>query len=149
MKIIVDTNIIFSALLNTNGTIGDLLMNSGKAFDFYSCDYMRHEIQNHWKKLQKISKLSAEELGDSYFQIASRIHFINESLIPGEIWQKAINFTKEVDLDDTAFVALTIYLKGSLWTGDKELYNGIKIKGFKRVFNTEELKLYRADHNYR
>ncbi|MDB5029468.1 PIN domain-containing protein [Mucilaginibacter sp.] len=88
MKIIVDTNIIFSAILNTNGSIGDLLMNSGKVLDFYSCDYMRHEIQNHWAKLKKISKLSEEELSNSYFQIASRIHFINESLIPGEIWQK-------------------------------------------------------------
>ena len=149
MKIIVDTNIIFSALLNTNGTIGDLLMNSGKAFDFYSCDYMRYEIQNHWKKLQKISKLSDKELSDSYFQITSRIHFINESLIPGEIWRKAKNYTKDVDIDDTDFVALTIHLKGSLWTGDKELYTGIKAAGFKRIFNTEELKAYRKERNYR
>jgi predicted nucleic acid-binding protein len=28
VKIIVDTNIIFSGLLNTNGSIGDLILNS-------------------------------------------------------------------------------------------------------------------------
>jgi predicted nucleic acid-binding protein len=33
MKIIVDANIVFSALLNSNGKIGDILINDGKHFD--------------------------------------------------------------------------------------------------------------------
>ena len=37
VKIIIDTNIIFSGLLNTDGTIGDLLLNSDGVFEFYSC----------------------------------------------------------------------------------------------------------------
>jgi len=41
MKVVVDTNIVFSAILNSNGKIGDLLLNSGKLIDFYSVDYMR------------------------------------------------------------------------------------------------------------
>lgn len=47
MKIVVDTNIIFSALLNSNGTIGDLIFNSDKTFELYSCSYMRYEILKH------------------------------------------------------------------------------------------------------
>src|SRR5437764_412892 len=61
-KIAVDTNIIFSTLLNSNGTIGDLIFNSDHVFEFYSCDYMRYEIRKHWSKLIKISKLSDEQL---------------------------------------------------------------------------------------
>ena len=57
VKIIIDTNIIFSGLLNSNGTIGDLLFNSVGIFEFYSCSYMRHEIEKHWNKLKRISKL--------------------------------------------------------------------------------------------
>ncbi len=53
MKIVVDTNIIFSALLNTNSTIGDLLFNSDKHFDFYSCSYMRYEIKKALGETQK------------------------------------------------------------------------------------------------
>jgi len=34
MKIVVDANIIFSGILNSNGKIGDLLINSGKFFSF-------------------------------------------------------------------------------------------------------------------
>ena len=43
-KIIVDTNIIFSCLLNSQGTIGDLFFNSQSVFEFYSNQYMRFEI---------------------------------------------------------------------------------------------------------
>ncbi len=53
MKKVVDTNIIFSSLLNSNSTIGELLFNSDKQFEFYSCSYMRYEIQKHWERLKK------------------------------------------------------------------------------------------------
>ena len=53
MKIVIDTNIIFSTLLNSNGTIGNIIFNSNKTFEFYSCSYMRFEIDKHWEKLKK------------------------------------------------------------------------------------------------
>ena len=65
-KIVVDTNIIFSCLLNTEGKIGDLLFNSNEVFDFFSNDYMRFEIHKHWSKLKKISKLSDSDLETAY-----------------------------------------------------------------------------------
>lgn len=34
VKIIVDANIVFSGILNSNGKIGDLLINSRKYFEF-------------------------------------------------------------------------------------------------------------------
>lgn len=108
---------------------------------------MRYEIQKHWKKLKSISKLSDEQLSDSRDRLFARIHFINESLIPAQTWSKAKNYTFDIDIDDTDFVALTIHLKGHLWTGDKELYNGLKEKGFTKIFNTEDLKLYRSQHS--
>ena len=125
MKVIVDTNIIFSGLLNTSGTIGDLIFNSENVFDFYSCNYMRFEIEKHWDKLKQISKLSDKELKESLFRLFTKIHFINEEQIIEKIWLKAENLTTNIYIDDTDFVALTDYLKGVLWTGDKELYNGL------------------------
>lgn len=53
MKNVVDTNIIFSALLNSNNTIGNIIFNSQKQFEFYSCNYMQYEIRKHWDKLKK------------------------------------------------------------------------------------------------
>lgn len=139
MKIIIDTNIVFSVLLNTNGKIGDLLFNSEGIFEFYSCSYMRYEIEYHWKKLKQISKLSDVQLKESQVKIFGKIIFINEELIPEKIWISSEIITNDIDIDDLDFIALTRHLKGYLWTGDKELYNGLKKKNFNRLFNTAEL----------
>jgi len=139
VKIIIDTNIIFSGLLNTNGTIGDLIFNSNNIFEFYSCSYMRKEIKKHWGKLKRISKLSDKELKDSQFQLFNKIHFISEELIPEKTWKNAEQLVQNIDLDDSDFIALTEYLKGKLWTGDKELYKGLKEKEYKRLLTTQEL----------
>lgn len=76
-KIIVDTNIIFSCLVNSHGTIGDLIFNSKDYFDFYSNQYMQFEIRKHWEKLKKISKLTNDELEIAYGKMLSRLTFIN------------------------------------------------------------------------
>ena len=147
MKIVVDTNIIFSALLNSNGTIGDILFNSDKHFEFYSCGYMHYEIQKHWEKLKEISKLSDEQLRVSYTKVLSKLKFINEEIIPVEIWLNSEEITKGIDIDDTDFVALTKFLKATLWTGDKVLYNGLKKLKFKKSLNTTELLALRIAKN--
>jgi predicted nucleic acid-binding protein len=44
MKIVIDTNIIFSALLNTDGIIGEYLLDPNSKFDFYSTEYVLNEL---------------------------------------------------------------------------------------------------------
>jgi predicted nucleic acid-binding protein len=100
---------------------------------------MRLEIEKHWDKLKKISKLTDKELQESLFRLFTKIHFINEEQILEKIWVKAETLAEDIDIDDTDFIALTYYLKGVLWTGDKDLYSGLKKKGFKKVISTQEL----------
>ena len=138
-KIIVDTNIIFSCLLNSQSNIGDLIFNSDEVFEFYSNDYMRLEIHKHWDKLKKISRLTDTELDTAFEKILTKLTFINEELIPSVIWQKAEQLVIDIDIDDLDFIALSKYIKGSLWTGDKELYTGLKQKRFRSVYNTNDL----------
>ncbi|MFN0083212.1 MAG: PIN domain-containing protein [Ferruginibacter sp.] len=144
MKIVVDTNIVFSTLLNSNSNIGDLIFNSDKQFEFYSCSYMRYEIKKHWERLKKISKLSDEQLQISYTQVLLKIKFINEEIIPVEIWLASEEITKEIDIDDIDFIALSKFLKASLWTGDKVLYNGLKKLSYRKLLNTKEMLALRA-----
>ena len=73
---------MFSALLNTRGMIGDLLLNSAPAFDFYSCQYLRHEIQRHWPKLLKLSCLSETDLRAAYERVLVTTRFVDEELAP-------------------------------------------------------------------
>lgn len=139
MKIIVDTNIVFSGILNSNNQIGKILINSNKHFEFYSCDFLKVEIQKHQEKLLKLTKLSREELNELEMLVTSNIKFLNEGLIPKRDFMEALDLLEGIDIKDTPFVALTNYLKGTLWTGDKVLLNGLKAKNFKNVIATSDL----------
>ena len=100
MKLIVDTNIVFSSILNTDSKIGDLLLNSDDQFEFYSVSYLKDEFENHKAKLSQISNLSLEEIDQIKTQIFAKIQFISEDLIPFEFWRKAVDYVREVDMDD-------------------------------------------------
>lgn len=86
-----------------------------------------------------IPKLTDLELETAYDKMLTKLIFINEELIPENIWQKAEIIVADIDIDDTDFVALTSYLKGGLCTGDKPLYEGLKAKRFRTVYNTAYL----------
>jgi predicted nucleic acid-binding protein len=139
VRIIIDTNIIFSALVNSNGKIGELIFNSKKTFEFYGCEFLKTEITHHWEKLRSASKLSDHELTIAKDKLYQQIFFINQQVLNQETLLKAEKIVKDIDPDDTFFVALTLSLNGGLWTGDKNLYKGLKEKKFKEIYNTHDL----------
>jgi predicted nucleic acid-binding protein len=71
--------------------------------------------------------------------VVKNIRFINVQLISKEAYKIAAGLTKDVDIDDTEFVALTEHLKGRLWSGDKELQKGLQKKGWSKFISTDEL----------
>mgnify|MGYP003448499642 CR=1 FL=1 len=89
MKIIVDTNIIFSAILNSNSRIGKILLNSKEHFQFFTCNYLKVEIQRHRNKLLKLTKLKEYEIKELEELVTQKITFIDVRLIPQKIfWPK-------------------------------------------------------------
>ncbi|MDR1764212.1 MAG: PIN domain-containing protein [Dysgonamonadaceae bacterium] len=140
MKIVVDTNIVFSVLATSNGTLAELIISPFSQFRFYTPEYLLEELDKHYNKLIKASKLTDIELYKAKNKLFKYIHLISLEIIPAEIWQQAEELTSDIDFDDVTFVALSIYLDAYLWTGDKILYNGLKNKGFYKVISTSELK---------
>ncbi len=139
MRVIVDTNIAFSAILNTNSRIARIFLQPRTQLNFYSTEQLRIEIGKHRDKLKRISKYSDSELRMAMLLISNRIRFIRADLIPREIYRKAEELTKNIDIDDTEFVALTEHIKGKFWSGDKELREGLIIKKWNKFTTTEEL----------
>jgi predicted nucleic acid-binding protein len=139
MRIVVDTNIVFSAILNTNSKIAGILLQPKSRLSFYTTQQLSNEIEEHREKIKKISNFSEYELNRIITLITKRIRFINIKLIPKESFYFAESLTSDVDIDDTEFVALTEYIKGKLWSGDKELQIGLKKKGWNKFISTEEL----------
>ena len=139
MKIVVDTNIVFSALLNSNSRIGRLLLNSRNYFEFYSCKYLQKEIQRHFQKIRDYTNLNDDDLLELINLIESRIFFIDEKLLPDAVIFQAKKLVEDVDFDDFAFIAVSNFLNALLWTGDKVLVEGLRKKGYKNIITTLEL----------
>lgn len=143
MNIIVDSNIVFSSILNTQNVLGHLLINGSKYFSFFTIGLLKEEILKHKSKILKLSGLNHDQFESSFLTITSRILFIDDIVLSESIIDKALDLVSDIDINDALFVALTIHLNGKLWTGDKKLTSGLKNKGFSKIVSTNELhKIY-------
>jgi predicted nucleic acid-binding protein len=139
VKIIVDANIFFSGILNSNGKIGDLLINSQKYFEFIAPNFLRTEIHKHYTRLCKISKMTISQVREAEFQICKDITFISEEQIKQSIWIAAEKFVADIDPKDIQYVAFSKHFKCKIWSGDKVLIKGLSKKKFTNFISTEEL----------
>ena len=139
MRVVVDTNIVFSAILNTNSKISKIILQPKSKLNFYSTNQLSAELAEHWAKLKKISKYSEVDLHKVSILIISKINFINVELIPKSIFQKAERLASNIDIDDTEFIALTEHVHSKLWSGVKQLIKGLKQIGWAKIISTDEL----------
>ncbi|MCX6162695.1 MAG: PIN domain-containing protein, partial [Ignavibacteriae bacterium] len=97
MRVVVDANIVFSAILNAKGKIGDILINHSHKCDFIAPDFLRIEISKYHGKLSKISGLTIRDILESEYQIFKNIKFISEEQILQTSWNKAVELVKDID----------------------------------------------------
>lgn len=133
--IIVDTNIIFSALLSTQSRFANLLLTSEHSF--FICERVLVELFKHKEKIIHYSQLSEDDVVRFYQVLIRRIHIYKEDLISLENRAAAYALCRDIDETDTPHVALTFELDGLLWTGDKVLKDGLKHKGFDRFYEAD------------
>ena len=136
--VIVDTNILFSALLQEKSPFFELLITGD--FKFYICELTLVELFRHKEKLIQTSKLSEDDVVKFFYFILKKINIFKEDLIQISNWYKAFEYCKEIDESDTPFVALTLELDGLLFTGDKALKQNLLKKGFDSFFEHQKEK---------
>lgn len=132
-SVVIDTNLIFSALVPKASQIREILFESNMTF--YSPNILISEIYKHKEKLLKSSKLTDSEFYLYFNGIIELIKFIPTDFISIDSRQQAYDLCFDVDVKDIPFVALSIELGIPLWTGDKKLKDGLKQKGFDEFYN--------------
>jgi len=140
MTIIVDTNILISALLNPNSSIGEMLMRGLVNVPKYSCYFLFVEVFDKKEKIIKYARMEEAKVLELLLLTLKKIQFFNENQISAANKQQARQLTEDIDVKDVSFVALAIELNAKLWTGDKKLYKGLKVKGFDDVVNLSDLR---------
>jgi predicted nucleic acid-binding protein len=130
MKIVVDTNIIFSALLREDNRYARTLIKNEDEHDFYAVYFTIVELFKHKERIKQFSKLSEDNILAALYELLKHIHIINDNIISISSWKEAMQLTHDVDVKDVPNVALTIELAAQLWTNDNELKKGLRDKGF-------------------
>lgn len=139
MRVVVDTNIVFSAILDTDSKIAQIILQPRTRLNFYSTEQLLFEIDEHKQKLQKFTNYSDDELTKIIRLLTNKIRFINVALIPINIYKKAEKLTNNIDEDDCEFVALTMHVRGKFWSGDNTLRKGLVSKNWNKFVTTPEL----------
>lgn len=132
-KLIIDSNIVFSALRGKNSKTRNRILNSEDKL--FTPNFLIGEIFQHKERIIKNSKASEEETYEFLFKIINRITFINEENISTGNFIEAYRLSKDIDEKDTPFVALSLELGYKLWTRDDELKTGLRKKGFDNFFD--------------
>jgi len=117
--VIVDANIAFKALVSQRGDLRDRLDPSASE-RFYTPGYLFVELFKHKNRLAHATGLAEPELLEAMQTLVSRLQFVNESNISLGIWMEAHRLCKDVDEQDTPYIALTLHLDGRMWTDDAQ-----------------------------
>ena len=132
MKLVVDTSILFAALLKKS-TVRELLLNP--LFEFYMPEFCIEEIEKHVEEIVDRSGLSAENV---YLLLGVLLSSVQ--VVPAErILKKYIEAEKimgKIDRDDVPFVALALsFPNDGIWSEDKHFRRQKKVK----VWRTRDL----------
>ena len=131
MKIIVDTNIIISALVKDGLTRKFLFF---APFDFYTVDHAKSEIYKHINELIIKSKISEEAFQYLLDLIFNEIQMVELDIIE-PYKEKAVEIMKIIDINDAPFIALALYLNSPIWSNDKHM----KQQNIIKIYQTEEM----------
>ena len=101
MRVVIDTNIIFSALLRSNSRELEILEN--QSHNVFYCQLSTIEIFKHKDKLVTLSNLSEEEIISNYYQVLKHLRPVYEKEIPFEMREQAVKLCGNLDVEYVDF----------------------------------------------
>jgi len=134
MKIVVDANIIFSALISGKEFYITILEN----IEAYAPDFLLIEIEKYEKRILEKTK-SSEKMKKVLYLFFENINIIPKIGISKKSWIESYNICKDIDEKDTPYLALALEIDGYLWSNDLKLISKLKEKGFLKCITTQEL----------
>ena len=102
--VVVDTNILFSALLKQRSSFSEVLLTSGVRF--YVNELVFAEIFRHRDKLVRSSALSEDEIVGLLHTLLRAIELFKEDLVSDENRKAAYELCRDVDETDAPHLAI-------------------------------------------
>lgn len=130
--VVVDTNVLFSALLRRSARFTEVLLTSDRRFLINELVVV--ELFKHKEKIVRLSRLGDEDVVHLFYELLRELELFKEELVAPPNRAKAAELCQDVDLTDAPHVAIALETGGLLWTGDEKLKQGLRAKGFTRFF---------------
>lgn len=131
MKLVLDSNIIFSALIKKSTTRNIILSD---VFELHAPEYIFSEITKHKELLLRKSRMNEEELDALLLLLQKHIR-----LVPKEKYNEnmalAEDILKDIDVTDSPFLALALALNCKIWSNDGHFKQQDKVG----AYTTKEL----------
>lgn len=135
MDLIVDANIIFSALIRHSVTAKLLFVDD---LHLYAPEFLLDEVKKHHKYLSKKTHRSKEEFESVFAVLKRRIVFIPKDYIISYL-EKADKISP--DPDDSIYFAAALRMNISIWSNEKRLSKQDTIK----IYSTQQLyEIYKS-----
>ncbi len=121
MYAIVDSNIIFSAIISENDKYIDIFQKN----KLYVPDIVLLELNKYEEKIIKKTKLEEIQFKKFIRNLFEDITVIPRFAISKENFIKAYELCKNFDEKDTPFIALSLEFNYPLWTNDKNIIENL------------------------
>ena len=131
MKLVVDSNIIFSALIRKSTTRNIILSD---VFDLHAPEYIFAEITKHKELLLRKSKMNEGDFIALLLLLQKHVHFVSKENYNKKM-AMAEDILREIDITDSPFLALAMALNCSIWSNDGHFKKQDQV----RVYATKEL----------
>ena len=132
MILIVDANVLFSALIKRSFTFDLFGLLSDKGLELRSPQYLLEEVNKRRERLLKFSKLKASELDFVTEFLLNKIKIISKSE-----YESFLSGAKDLapHAKDISYFALALKLKCAIWSDEKAFKKQSKVK----IFSTDEI----------
>ncbi|MFH0701852.1 MAG: PIN domain-containing protein [Candidatus Woesearchaeota archaeon] len=130
MKLIVDANVLFSALIKGGETQRLLIL---PFFELYAPEFILEELENHQEEILIKSNRTKEQFSALLQSLRKVIEFVPQKELTS-FQPKVEKFCP--DPDDLPYFALALMLDCPIWSNDKELKQKQNVV---KVYSTTEL----------
>ncbi len=129
MKLILDANPLFSALIKDSFTVNVIV---NEDVELFTPEFLFDEFLEHKEEILSKTKRTEQELNDLVGSLKDIIH-----IVPQKEFESFLEEAKQLtsDEDDVQYLALALKLKIPVWSNDKKLKQQDKIK----IYSTEDL----------
>jgi predicted nucleic acid-binding protein len=140
MTIVVDANILISAIINPESFIGTTLLTQNANVDYVLPSFAIEETLIHKKRICKTLNIDESFFDNNLNAINNAcLVFASESILP-KYSKLAILIVEKIDPKDAIYVAFSLALDALIWSGDLKLYKSLRKNNFKNIITTTDLK---------